>query len=404
MKINEINMTTKRIEVRFNKTQEAQFLKDINNVSFMKNEYLAYNEMLYEQYRLGNSEVKYVTAYDFMKLFNNEILKYNPRLKFVKETNNKALQKATQQKEQAFLKHFKKTGGFPQFIKKRDRIKQGIFLMHGDTKYQWKREYGKVKVPSYGWVKLKEKDYLLDSDHINSCTIKKHGDRYYISFSIDNGKERQQPIKLTNKTLPPNSSRVARGGDLGIKVYLTDSDGNRYFYPSKKVNEINKKMKRLDKKRSRSILQNKNNKQWEKKNLEKINIKSRTLNWKKTQVIEGFIQNVVNSFVKCENQVCIEDLNIHGMIRNKHLSKLIQDRAFYKFKRKLIDKCSKIGKTLYLADIFFPSSKRCSRCGSLKEDLKLRDRVYRCSCGLELDRDYNAAINLSMLPSGLTGI
>ena len=392
-------MLVKKIEIKLNKTQQNQSLVDQNNLRFMHNLYLSYQDLNYEQYRLGNSDLKYISAYEFMKIFNNEILKLNPNLSFVKNTNSTAIKRVIINLDKTFKKFFKNQSGFPKYKKKSNQWKIGIHLMRGDTKYQWKMSERKVKLPSYGWVKLKEKDYLLKDDHIRSCVLKQEGNRFYCCFLIDSESQIKDPIKSDLRKVEINSNNNSLGIDLGIKTYATCSDGQTYNFPKKKVKKLNKNIKRVNKKLSRQFLKNKNKKEWRKKNVDKTKLKLRILFNKKQRLVLGFIQMVVNNLVKTKHQnLIIEDLKISNMIKNKHLSKQIQERSFYSFKQKLINKCSKVGKTLFSANTFYPSSKTCSYCGSLKRDLKLSDRVYKCEvCNQEIDRDLNASINLSYI-------
>ena len=392
-------MLVKKIEIKLNKTQQNQFSVDQNNLRFIHNFYLSYQDLNYEQYRLGNSDVKFVSAYEFMKVFNNEILKLNPDLNFVKNTNSKAVKQVVINLDQTFKKFFKNQAGFPKYKKKLNTWKISIPLMYSDTKYEWKMSEKKVKLPSYGWVKLKEKNYLLKDDHIRSCVLKQEGNKFYCCFLIDSGNQIHEPIKSDLKTVRKTDNKNSLGIDLGIKTYATCSDGQTYSFPKKKVNKVNKKIRKVNKKLSRQFLKNKNKKEWRKKNVDKTKLKLRVLFNKKQKMVLGFIQHLVNNLVKTKHQnLVIEDLKVSNMIKNKHLSKQIQERSFYTFKQKLINKCSRIGKTLFLANTFYPSSKTCSSCGSLKRDLKLRDRVYKCIiCGQEIDRDLNASINLSRI-------
>ena len=392
-------MLVKKIEIKLNKTQQNQSLVDQNNLRFMHNLYLSYQDLNYEQYRLGNSDLKYISAYEFMKIFNNEILKLNPNLSFVKNTNSTAIKRVIINLDKTFKKFFKNQSGFPKYKKKSNQWKIGIHLMRGDTKYQWKMSERKVKLPSYGWIKLKEKNYLTKDDHIRSCTLKQEGNKFYCCFLINSEVEIKEPIKSDLKIVTKTDNPDSLGIDLGIKTYATCSDGQTYHFPKQKVKKLNKKIKKVNKKLSRQFLKNKNKKEWKKKNVEKTKLKLRILFDKKQRLVLGFIQHLVNNLVKTKHQnLIIEDLQIKNMIKNKHLSKQIQEKSFYLFKQKLINKCSKIGKTLFLANTFYPSSKTCSNCGSLKKDLKLSDRVYKCEiCGHEIDRDLNASINLSYI-------
>ena len=392
-------MLVKKIEIKLNKAQQNQFSVDQNNLRFIHNFYLSYQDLNYEMYRLGNSDLKFISAYEFMKLFNNEILKLNPNLNFIKNTNSKAVKQVVINLDQTFKKFFKGQINFPKYKKKSYQWKVGIPLMHSDTKYEWKMSERKVKLPSYGWIKLKERDYLTKDDHIRSCVLKQEGNKFYCCFLIDSENQIHEPVKSTLRKVEINSNKDSLGIDLGIKTYATCSNGQTYNFPKQKVNKINKKIKKVNKKLNRQFRLNKNKKEWRKKNVEKTRLKLRTLFDKKQKMVLGFIQHLVNNLVKTKHQnLVIEDLKVSNMIKNKHLAKSIQERSFHTFKQKLINKCSKVGKTLFLANTFYPSSKTCSSCGSLKKDLKLRDRVYKCiNCGQEIDRDLNASINLSRI-------
>ena len=392
-------MLVKKIEIKLNKTQQNQFFVDQNNLRFMHNFYLSYQDLNHEMYRLGNSDLKFISAYEFMKLFNNEILKLNPDLNFIKSTNSKAALHVIRNLDKTFKKFFKGQINYPKYKKKSNQWKVGIHLMHGDTRYKWKISERKVKLPSYGWVKLKEKDYLTKDDHIRSCVLKQEGNKFYCCFLIDSKDVIKSPIKSDLKIVNKTNNSDSLGIDLGIKTYATCSDGQTYYFLKKKVNKINKKVKKVQKKLSRQFLKNKTKKEWRRKNVEKTKLKLRVLFDKKQKIVLGFIQYLVNNLVKTKHQnLIIEDLKVSNMIKNKHLSKEIQERSFHTFKQKLINKCSRVGKILFLADTFYPSSKTCSSCGSLKRDLKLSDRVYKCmNCGQEIDRDLNASINLSRI-------
>ena len=119
------------------------------------------------------------------------------------------------------------------------------------------------------------------------------------------------------------------------------------------------------------------------------------LHYKLSNIREGYVRSVVNSLVRAKPKyVSIEDLNVRGMMSNRHLSKAIQEQMFYYFRSFLIQQCKKHGIEVRVIPRFFPSSKLCSCCGQIKQDLKLSDRIYKCDCGSELNRDLNAAINI----------
>ena len=392
-------MLVKKIEIKLNKTQQNQFFVDQNNLRFIHNFYLSYQDLNYEMYRLGNSNLKYISGYEFIKAFNNEILKLNPNLNFIKNTNSKAVLHVIINLDKTFKKFFKNQVGYPKYKKKSNQWKVGVHLMYNDTNYKWKMSERKVKLPSYGWIKLKEKNYLTKDDHIRSCVLKQKGNRFYCCFLIDSENQIREPIKSNLRIVNKTDSKNSLGIDLGIKTYATCSNGQTYQFPKQKVNKINKKIRKVNKKLSRQFRLNKNKKEWKRKNVEKTKLKLRILFDKKQRLVLGFIQMVVNNLVKTKHQnLVIEDLKVSNMMKNKHLSKEIQERSFYLFRQKLINKCSKVKKVLFLADTFYPSSKTCSYCGSLKKDLKLSDRIYKCGvCGQEIDRDLNASINLSYI-------
>lgn len=392
-------MLVKKIEVKLNKTQQKMFYQDQHTLRFIHNFYLSYQDLNYEMYRLGNSDLKYISAYEFMKIFNNEILKLNPNLSFIKDTNSKAIKQVILNLDQSFKKFFKNKSGYPKFKKKSNVWKINIHLMHDTIKYNWRKTDRKVKLPSYGWVKLKEKNYLKESDHIRSCTLKLEGNKFYCCFLIDSEETIKQPLKSNLKNVIKNNNDDSLGIDLGLKNYAVCSNGDTYNFPKQKINKLNKKIKKVQRKLNRQFRLNKNKDNWRKKNVEKTKLKLRILFNKKQRLVLGFIQYLVNNLVKTKHlKLIIEELKISNMLRNKHLAKSISESNFYTFKQKLINKCSKVNKTLILADTFYPSSKTCSNCGSLKKDLKISERIFRCNeCHQEIDRDLNASINLSYI-------
>lgn len=396
-------MIAKKIEIRFpSSVEEKRFIRDRYNVKFIKNEYLGVNKLLYEQYLLGNSEIKFMSSKDFRLFFNNIYLKYNPSLKFIKETSGASITEAINDKEKAFKDFFKGKRGYPKFIKKSRVYDVGVTYRQKSTKYTWKVKNNKIRIPNVGFIILKEKGYLREDEQINNITISQSGNKYYASFLIDDGIEKTQSIKSNLRKIEgvePNEEDI--GADLGLDTYVTVSDGRAYRLDKKRIKKYNKKLKKNDKKRSRQ--QKKCKKKKVRKNIEKTNKKARVINHKKSMYIEGVIQNIVDDLVKTKpRSITIENLNIQGMMKNKHLSKKIQDSCFYVFRIKLENKCSKLGIKLYLADTFYPSSKRCSCCGEIHTGLRLKDRLFKCpSCGFEANRDLNAAVNLSLIPQAM---
>lgn len=409
-------MIVKFIEIDLNKTQTEKFYRDRANVRFIWNEYLAYIIFRFNAVKEGwipnDNLPNFINNKKFMVFFNNIYLKFNPHLKFVKETSTMAIQKSVENACKAFTQFFEGKKGFPKFKSKKRDYELGVYYIHTGTKVRregWYCKGNRFFIPTLGEVKLKEKGYLLEIDQIRSVTIKEYGNRFYIAVLIESPEVKPTTIKDNRKEISEllnDMDEKILGIDLGVKTYATCSNGKKYNFPKKKIYKLKKKIKRLQRKRSRSYLKNKHNKEWRKKNVEKINKQQRILEWKKKLLILGFIQNIIDDMVRAKpKSIVMEDLKISNLKRNKHIAYLIQDLDWYGFKVRMVNKCNRLQIPLYLANTFFPSSKRCCMCGSKKDNLKLKDRTYICSsCGTVIDRDYNATINLSLIPLGITGI
>ncbi|HBI7059317.1 TPA: transposase, partial [Clostridium perfringens] len=167
------------------------------------------------------------------------------------------------------------------------------------------------------------------------------------------------------------------------------------------IKKAEKKLKREQRKLSRKYeslkIRNKKEKGGNvtRQNIQKQIVKVQKLHQRLTNIRTDYINKIVSSIIKQKpSYITIEDLNVKGMMKNKHLSKAIASQKFFEFKTKLMSKCKQNDVELRIVDRFYPSSKTCSQCGEIKKDLKLSDRVYKCSCGLVIDRDLNASINL----------
>ena len=188
------------------------------------------------------------------------------------------------------------------------------------------------------------------------------------------------------------------GIDLGIKDLAVCSDGNKYqnINKTQKVKKLEKQKRRLQRNISRSYEKNKQGKEYRKTNnvIKKEN-KLLKLNHRLTNIRHDHLHKTTSEIIKREPSfICIEDLNVSGMMKNRHLSKVVQQQGFYEFRRQIEYKSAWNNIPVIIADRFFPSSKLCSCCGSIKKDLKLSDRIYKCECGNVIDRDFQAALNL----------
>ena len=245
-----------------------------------------------------------------------------------------------------------------------------------------------LKIPKFGYVQLKEK--LRFEGYINSVTISQRGDRFFASFSI---KISQEEFDRTHKAAVQNKTAV--GIDLGLKSALVLSDGMAIKAP-KPLKKSLLRLKRLQRQLNRkNHPRTKGDDTKVSKNYIKQSKRLNKLHLRIHNIREDFIHKVTTALVRNYEYICLEDLNVKGMMRNHHLARAISDIGFYRFKSVLMYKALNFNRTVVVADRFYPSSKTCSRCGAIKENLTLKDRVYECkNCGAVIDRDLNAAVNL----------
>ena len=371
-----------KIELKLTKEQKIQVNKTIGTERFIYNEYIKYNQ---EQYELGN---KFVSAFDFSKYINNVYLPSNPDKKWIKDVSSKSVKQAIFYGEKAFKNFFKGLSSFPVFKKKGKNELGAYFVKDNKKDFEFYRH--KIKIPTLKFVRVKEYGYIPKNAKIKSGTISKIADRYFLSLVI----EVEDTIKETN------TNTKGLGVDLGIKDTAICSDGRVFknINKTKKVKKIKKKLKREQRKMSRSIEYSKSNKikLKELKNFNKKKLKVQRLFYRLNCIRDDYNNKIVDEITRTKlKYITIENLKVSNMMKNRHLSKAIQEQNFFAIRIKLINKCKERNIELRLVDTFYPSSKTCSCCGEIKKDLKLSDRIYKCgNCGLEIDRDYNASINL----------
>ena len=371
-----------KIEIKLTKKQKTQVNKTSGVERFIYNEYIKYNQ---EQYKLGN---KFVSAFDFSKYINNVYLPNNPDKKWIKDVSSKSVNKAIFYGEQAFKRFFKGLSSFPVFKKKGKNELGAYFVKNNKTDFKFYRH--KIKIPTLKFVKLKEYGCIPKDSNIKSGTITKIASKYFLSLVIE--------VKNIVKT--ENISDKGLGIDLGIKDTAICSNGMIFknINKTKKVKKLKKKLKREQRKMSRSVEYSKSNKIKLNylRNFSKKKLKIQKLFYKLNCIRNDYNNKMVDEITKTKlKYIAIEDLKVSNMMKNRHLSKAIQEQNFYSIRSKLINKCKERNIELRLVDTFYPSSKICSCCSNIKKDLKLNDRIYKCgNCGLEIDRDYNASINL----------
>jgi transposase, IS605 OrfB family, central region len=373
-----------KIEIKPTNQQTTKIHQTIGVSRFIYNFYIAHNKEVYEK------EKKFVSGMDFSKWLNNEYIPNNEDKVWIKGVSSKATKQAIMNGEKAFKKFFNGEGGFPKFKKKKNQDVKAYFPKNNKT--DWMLERHRIKVPTLGWVKLKEFGYIPVNSIVKSGTVSQKADRYFASILVE------EDIKVDNK---PYSEGI--GVDLGLKDFAICNNGlsKKNINKTKTVKKEEKKLKREQRKLSRKYeslkLRNKKEKgEATRQNIQKQIVKVQKLHQRLTNIRTDYINKTVNELIKQKPSfITIEDLNIKGMMKNKHLAKAVAQQKFYEFRIKLISKAKQNGIEVRIADRFYPSSKMCSCCGAYKKDLKLSDRVYKCSCGFKIDRDLNASINLA---------
>ena len=373
-----------KIEIKPTEQQINKIHKTIGVSRFIYNFYIAHNKEVYEK------EKRFISGMDFSKWLNNEYIPNNPDKAWIKEISSKATKQAIMNGEKAFKKFFKGESGFPKFKKKKNQDAKAYFPKNNKT--DWTIERHRIKIPTLGWIKLKEFGYIPVNSVVKSGTVSQKADRYY--FSI-----------LVEEDVKPNNIPCTKGIgiDLGLKDFAICSNGltKKNINKTKTVKKEEKKLKREQRKLSRKYeslkLRNKKEKgEATRQNIQKQIVKVQKLHQRLTNIRTDYINKTINELIKQKPSfITIEDLNVSGMMKNRHLAKAVAQQKFYEFRTKLISKVNQNNIEIRIVDRWFPSSKLCSCCGAYKKDLKLSDRVYKCSCGFEMDRDLNASINLA---------
>lgn len=377
-------LITYKTEINPNPEQVIKIKQTIGICRFIYNFYISENQKAYK------NNMPFITAFSFSKWLNNEFIPNNPDYLWIKDVSSKSVKQSIVYAERAFKKFFKKESKFPRFKKKNKSNVKMYFVKNGKSDCLCERH--RIKIPTLGWIKLKEKGYIPTSKDdyvVKSGAISYKAGRYYISCIVGIEEPPKQMLKP-----------FGLGIDLGLEKFAVVSNGNVYknINKSKKIIKLEKQLRREQKCLSRKFEQLKNNKKGESthKNIQKQIAKVQKIHLKLNNIRTDYINKIINELVKTKPAyIVIEDLNISGMIKNKYLSKSISNQRFYEFRQKLFNKCDFYGIELRIADKFYPSSKTCHSCGSIKKDLKLSDRIYKCpTCGKIIDRDLNASLNL----------
>ena len=252
------------------------------------------------------------------------------------------------------------------------------------------KDNGKLQVPTIGEVRFGSvRDGFDLSCKKQVANISFDGKYWYLSYTED--------VETKVEEFPDVTDGV--GIDLGIKTFVTVSDGTTVpnIKTFRRVRILTKRLKRLQRKLSRKYRINKCNKHHKTKNIIKLEQQIKLIYRSIKNIRINHIRKFVSELVKKQPRyIAIEDLNVKGMMKNRHLAKDVANCSFYTIKDHLIRKATERGIPVRLVDRFYPSSRLCSICGNYKPDLKLSQRIYHCcNCGIKVDRDFNASINIA---------
>ena len=370
-----------KTEINPTEEQKVKIRKTIGTCRYIYNFYLAHNKGLYDK---GE---KFMSSNKFRAWLNNEYLPNHPEYSWIKEAYSKAVTQAVNNGQTAFTKFFKHQSGFPIF-KKKDKSDVKMYFVKNNPK-DCRCERHRINIPSLGWVRIKEKGYIptiKDGYVIKSGHVSIKADRYYVSVLIE----------IPNNKIANHSSEGI-GIDFGLKDFAIVSNGKIYknINKSAKLKKLEKQLIREQRSLSRKYENLKKGESTQKTNIPKQRLKVQKLHHRIDNIRTDYINKTIAEIVKTKpSYITIEDLNVSGMMKNKHLSKAVASQKFYEFRTRLQAKCNENGIELRVVDRWFPSSKTCHCCGAIKKDLKLSDRIFKCDCGYIEDRDFNAALNL----------
>ena len=386
-------LITKKIRLKPTTEQEILFRKSAGVSRWAYNFFLGENERIYRDY-INNGKIgkKSISEGDVRKYINN-VLKPTTH-SWLKEVGSNVMKQGVKDASLALQRYFKGLSGKPKF-KSKHKDRPSFYVNYESLS----RKQGGFQGEKIGFVKTSEAlPKLNKNEKYSNPRITFNGKYWYLSVGYE---VQENTVELTDESL---------GIDLGVKDLAICSNGKVYknINKTQRVKKLEKKLKREQRKLSRKIENNiqsyKSNRNpiykrplKECQNVQKQNRLIRNIHRKLANIRQNYLHQTTTEIVKTKpSRIVMESLNVSGMMKNKHLSKAIQQQKFYEFKRQIEYKSKLNGLEFIQVDKFYPSSKTCSCCGNIKKDLKLSDRMYKCDvCGLVIDRDYNASINLA---------
>ena len=375
---------TIRVMLIPNNKQNIKLFRYANTARFAYNWALA-REI--ENYKNGG---KFLSDGDLRKEFTQ--LKKTEEYSWLNEVSNNVTKQAIKDACNAYKRFFEGYSKFPKFKSRKYSVpsfyQDNVKIKFTDTHvkvegFTASKRKNKQKI---NWIRLAEHNRIPTDCKYTNPRIKYDGLNWWITVGVE----------YEDSTAIPSNDGV--GIDLGIKDLAVCSNGAKYknINKSQKIKKLEKQKRRLQRSISRSYEKNKKGESYCKTNnvikKEKLLLKR---DHRLTNIRKNYLNQTTSEIIKREPSfICIEDLNVSGMMKNKHLSKAVQQQGFYEFRRQIEYKSAWNNIPVIIADRFFPSSKLCSCCGSIKKDLKLSDRIYKCECGNVIDRDFQAALNL----------
>ena len=367
-----------------NNKQKTKLFQYANTTRFIYNWTLAKEQ---ENYKNGG---KFISDGDLRKEITQ--LKKTDEYAWLNNVSNNVTKQAIKDACNAYKRFFKGYSKFPNFKSRKystpSFYQDSVKIKFTDTHVKVEGFSGSKKKnkQKLNWIRLAEHGRIPTNCNYANPRIRYDGINWWITVGIE--------CKCAIK----NSSNNGVGIDLGIKDLAICSDGNKYqnINKTQKIKNLEKRKCRLQRSISKKYEKNKEvNRYCKTNNIIKSEKKLLKLNHKLTNIRYNYLHQTTSEIIKREPSfICIEDLNVKGMMKNRHLSKAIQQQGFYTFRKQIEYKAKWNNISVIIADRFFPSSKLCSCCGNIKKDLKLSDRIYKCECGNVIDRDYQAALNL----------
>lgn len=388
--------TARKIRLLPTPEQEELFWKSAGVARWAYNYFLSEQEKQYQIYlEHGETGTRFVKEGEVRKYINNVLKKTTHT--WLSEVGSNVMKQAVKDANEAYQRYFKGLSGKPKF-KSRHKSEPKFYVNYESLK----RKPNGFQGEKLGIVKTAEPlPKLSKKAKYSNPRISFDGKYWYLSVGYEIP---EQEEVLTGESL---------GIDLGVKELAVCSNGKRYenINKTKRVKQLEKKLKREQRKLSRKMEANIKEYKiikryrypiWSRpfeecKNIQKQKKVVRMLHRKLTGIRNNYLHHKTTEIVKTKpSRIVIETLNVKGMMKNRHLAKAIANQKLYEFKRQIAYKCKRYGIVLVEAERWYPSSKKCSGCGNIKKDLKLKDRIYKCeNCGLVIDRDYNASVNLA---------